>query len=156
VLAYHDYKSLPVVKCTSIGVQGGNLVAIAQFVEADLSASAQQIYQMLAQGFLKDCSAGFIPIDPPKRGNDGVLIYGACELLEFSIPPIPSNPDALRRTTGAKRLELSREVPDEVPALIARCLDEAVLSKHANRDLTDADTAALVVRLVFGSGSLLP
>jgi HK97 family phage prohead protease len=151
VMAFHDYKSLPVAKCTSIGVQSGNLVATAQFIDAALSPFAEQVYQMLAQGFLKGCSVGFIPIDPPTRSNDGVLTYSKCELLEFSIVPIPSNPEALMRAKSAGAKQLS---PEE----IVRCIDKALgnvdagVSRHVNRELTPAETAALVVRSVFGAG----
>jgi HK97 family phage prohead protease len=141
VLWSHDYKSLPIGRCTSIGVVNGNLVATALFVDKDLNPLAEQVYNLLVAGFLKATSVGFKPIDPPKYSADGNgLIFGSCELLEFSICTVPSNPDALRRaakSAGANGAQLTDEQT-------VRVIVESVLRAEE----TEAGEIAAIIRAV--------
>ena len=135
VLFAHDYKSLPVARCTSISSASGALIATAEFADADLSPVADQVFRMLTAGFLKAVSVGFKPIDTPTLAPDGQgLIYGACELLEFSVVPVPSNGDALRRSVAGAisasiadgRAIVNRDISGpEARSIIIAALDRA-------------------------------
>ena len=134
VLWSHDYKSLPIGRCTSIGVVNGNLVATATFATEDLNPLADQVYNLLVAGFLKATSVGFKPIDQPRYSADGTgLIFGACELMEYSVCTVPSNPDALRRaakSAGARSAQLTDEQTIRVVVeTIMRAEDYEWLSK---------------------------
>jgi HK97 family phage prohead protease len=155
VMFAHDYKSLPVGKTTSINQVGDSLIATVQFVPADISPVAQQCYQLASKGFMRGASIGFKPIVGQVKTNDlGGYDYSKVELLEWSLVPVPAHPDALRRSAGGNSRP-DREIPDsELRGVIERYLDSARLSKRAARELTDAETAALVVSLVFGSGAV--
>jgi HK97 family phage prohead protease len=155
VLFAHDYKSLPVGKAVSINQVGDSLISTVEFVPVDISPVAQQCYQLAAQGFMRGASIGFRPISTPKSNELGGYDYSKVELLEWSLVPVPAHPDALRRSVKDAKSHASRELPDhEIPALIERCLDNAGLSKRAARELSDAETARLVVGLIFGSGAV--
>lgn len=97
----HDYKSLPVAKCTSILPRGDKLVAEAQFPSADLYPFADTVYRMLKGGYLNATSVGFRPLKFEPNEKRGGLDYNEQELLEFSVVPIPSNQEALVEARAA-------------------------------------------------------
>jgi HK97 family phage prohead protease len=95
VLWAHDYHALPVARAESIKLGAGQLKASATFVPAEVYPFAETVYQMLKGGFLRATSVGFRPskysLNEERRGVD----FLEQELLEFSIVPVPSNPEAL-------------------------------------------------------------
>jgi HK97 family phage prohead protease len=99
VLWAHDYKALPVGKATEIGVRGDQLMATVQFVPAEIYPLAETVFQMLKAGFLRATSVGFRPLKWHTRA-DGID-FDQQELLEFSIVPVPANPEALIVSRGA-------------------------------------------------------
>jgi HK97 family phage prohead protease len=104
----HDHDSMPIGKCISIGIEGGNLVGVIEFVPATLPVvgeKAEAIYQLCKLGFLNCVSIGFITRtwsyaeDPERYQNDGADIT-SCELVEVSIVGIPSNREAMIQEIG--------------------------------------------------------
>jgi HK97 family phage prohead protease len=95
VMFAHDYNSLPVAKTISLETHGDSLVAIAQFAEAELNPLAEQVFQMLKGGFLTGASVGFRPTEFSYNETRGGVDFAAQELLEFSVVPVPANPQAL-------------------------------------------------------------
>lgn len=95
VMFAHDYNSLPVAKTISLETHGDSLVAIAQFAEAELNPLAEQVFQMLKGGFLTGASVGFRPTEFSYNETRGGVDFSAQELLEFSVVPVPANPQAL-------------------------------------------------------------
>lgn len=95
VLWAHDSRQPPVAQAPSIGVVGKNLVAAAEFATAETYAFADTVYRLLLGKFLRATSVGFFPkkwiYDEDRGGFD--LIEN--ELFEFSIVPVPANPEAL-------------------------------------------------------------
>lgn len=106
VLWAHDYRQLPVGRATTLGRTETGLRSTAQFVERDLSPFADTVYQLLLQGYLRSTSVGFAPtkwvFNEDRHGVD----FMAQELLEYSIVPVPANPEALMEA-GAKGLDLA-------------------------------------------------
>jgi hypothetical protein len=111
VMAFHDYRSVPVARTTQIAQVGSELIAEAEFVPAEISADAEKIFQMVKGGWMPGCSVGFLGVDDPKPNRYGGLTYGAVKLLEWSVTPIPSHPGALAKALRATE-------PDE--AMMAR------------------------------------
>jgi len=111
VLFAHDYRSPPVAKTLNIEVKRKKLVAEMQFAPTPFG---QELWQLYAGGFMRAASVGFVPkkwvdIEPEEDGSDvqsplqrGGRRYKQQELLEYSLVPVPSNPDALAqaRTAG--------------------------------------------------------
>jgi len=95
VLFAHDYGSLPVARATNVKLENGNLVAEAEFADAALNPMAEQVYQMLREGFLRGASVGFRPLDFTYNEQRGGVDFTQQELLEFSVVPVPANPGAL-------------------------------------------------------------
>jgi phage head maturation protease len=102
------------------------------FADKDLNPMASQVYDLLVAGFLKATSVGFKPIDQPKYSADGNgLIFGACELLEFSVCSVPSNPDALRRGVGAAKSVGAQLTDEQVVRVIVETVIRAEESEPA-------------------------
>lgn len=101
VLFAHDYRSLPVAKAISVKADDSRVTAEAEFATADMNPMAESVYRMLKAGFLKATSIGFRPlkyaINEERRGYD----FEECELLEFSIVPVPANAEALALAASA-------------------------------------------------------
>jgi HK97 family phage prohead protease len=95
VLFAHDYDSLPIARTISLEQHNDKLVAVAEFATAELNPMAEQVYQMLKQGFLKGASVGFRPVTFAYNDERGGVDFAQQELLEFSVVPIPANAQAL-------------------------------------------------------------
>ena len=95
VLFGHDYRSLPVGKSVSIKTSKKGLDSEVEFASADTYPFAETVRKMVAGGFLSAASVGFRPIkyayNEDRRGVD----IQESELLEWSIVPVPANPECL-------------------------------------------------------------
>lgn len=100
VLYGHDYRSLPIGQDTGITQDELGLLARPKFAERDLSPFADTVYRMLLAGYLRAASVGMNPLvwewNEQERGVD----YKQQELLEYSIVPVPANPEALEGAKG--------------------------------------------------------
>lgn len=68
--------------------------AVVEFVPANVSPFAEQVYQMVKGGFLSAVSIGFLPTDIDPNSHGGFTI-NKCFLFEFSVVTVPANPEAL-------------------------------------------------------------
>jgi HK97 family phage prohead protease len=93
VLWAHDYSQMPIAKAVSIGQTAKGLEATAEFPRPGIYPFADTVYDMLKGGFLNATSVGFKPIE--SESIKGGRKYTKTELLEFSIVPVPANPEAL-------------------------------------------------------------
>ena len=157
VLFAHDYRALPVARASEIGVVGGQLCAVAEFVPAAIYPFAKQVLDMLRAGFLNAVSVGFRPLKYVQNAQRGGFDFIEQELLEFSVVPVPANPEALvvgrGVDEGAVKAWLSRgarsggSVLDlfDAPVLDLADDDEAVLDlvDAPRRDLVDVDASTL-------------
>lgn len=101
VLWAHDYSALPVGRAESIFSRNGQLVARMEFVPAEVYPFAETVRQLIDGGFLKATSVGFRPLEWDFNEERGGFDFKKQELLEFSIVPIPANPDALIEARNA-------------------------------------------------------
>jgi HK97 family phage prohead protease len=95
VLAFHDASTWPVGKATKIGVESGRLVAEVRFADTHEGRKAASLVD---QGVLKATSVGFRPTKYEHAkgpGRAGGLDFKGQELMEFSVVPVPANPDCL-------------------------------------------------------------
>ena len=98
VLWAHDSGELPVGKASNVRIDGGALKASVEFTPPGVVSRNDQILELYKGGFLNATSVGFLPIkwnfaeDPARKMG---IDFIEQELLEFSLVPIPANPDAL-------------------------------------------------------------
>lgn len=115
------------------------LIGRVTFETEDLNPIADKVFRKIQAGTLRMASIGA----DPKKGHWGVreagedpdvLYFDEQELLEFSIVPIGSNPEALKRTATAfetlkTQFPKSTETP---PAITGRSVREAQLIINQN------------------------
>jgi len=95
-----------------------------EFAPAEVNPKADLAYKLTKSGFLNTVSVGFSPIETSvekvaKADSDDkvdVLVYDRSELLEVSLVPIPSNPEALALVRSMAQ-EVNEEAPPWVPHL---------------------------------------
>lgn len=94
----HDYKSLPLGKCLWIKRTDEGCVAKTQYAVKS-NPFAKQVYEFQKEGFPLGKSLGFIPLEwqdrDPKQNKGLKRVYLKTLTLEYSVVPIPNNPDAL-------------------------------------------------------------
>ena len=97
IMFAHNYSTLPIGRATKIGIREGKLVNSVEFPPEGTYEFADIVERLVSTGFLKTESVGFVP----KKWEDGDgekaprRTYTKQELLEISIVPVPSNPNAL-------------------------------------------------------------
>jgi HK97 family phage prohead protease len=98
IMFAHDYRTLPIGRATKVGIRDGKLVNNVEFPPEGTYEFADIVERLVGAGFLKTESVGFMP----KKWEDGDggektprRTYTKQELLEISIVPVPSNPNAL-------------------------------------------------------------
>jgi HK97 family phage prohead protease len=102
IMFAHDYRTLPIGKATKIGVKDGKLVDVVEFPPEGTYEFADTVARLVDAGYLKTQSVGFIPktwtdadFEDDAKGQKPRRTYTKQELLEISIVPVPSNPNAL-------------------------------------------------------------
>jgi len=107
VLWAHEYKKLPIGRCTSLVRDGAALKAEILFAPTEF---AKEVLNLYARGFLRAWSVGFLPLEwdviENKDGKFGGYHVRSWELIELSAVPVPANADAL---TDALQKGLVRE-----------------------------------------------
>ena len=98
----HDNRSLPVGMVANLRVEGGKLMGSVKMADMAANPLAESVLRLVKGGFLNAVSVGFSPIEFER--TDTGMRFIKQELLELSIVPIPSNPEAL---VTAKGLDLA-------------------------------------------------
>lgn len=93
VLFAHDYSELPVGVTTSINVTPEGIRASWNWLTGD--PMADRVKNAWDQRALNAASVGFRPLESSPRSGGG-LLFSKWELLEWSLVPVPSNPEAVR------------------------------------------------------------
>lgn len=102
ILYGHDYGGLPVGKAIAVESTDKGLVFDVKFPTRDEAGEhhfpfVDSVYRLSKSGFLNTTSVGFMPLEKPERSKKPPYrTWTKVDLLELSIVPVPSNPDALR------------------------------------------------------------
>lgn len=95
VLFGHNYRALPVGKATEVVRTGNGLMSTVQFPEEGTYDFADTVFRLVKGGFLKATSVGFRPMKWARNEERQGYDFMEAELLEWSIVPVPANPEAL-------------------------------------------------------------
>lgn len=119
--AHKSYSDNPdmVIGTSTLRIEDNQLIAILRFESADINPLAEKVFQKVQAGTLRMASIGANPKKghwgDEKLGEDREVIYfDEQELLEWSIVPIGSNPEALKReaqTIDEIRGIIQKEIP---------------------------------------------
>lgn len=111
VLWAHNSSLPPIGKAIEIKTRGAGrnkkLVATAQFAKRDQHELADTVFQLIVGGFLNATSVGFQPIDMEFNGERNGFDFKAQELHEFSVVPVPANPEAVLTAAKEKGLDIN-------------------------------------------------
>lgn len=107
VLWAHDYSSPPVGKAVNIKSTEHGLQADVEFLPQGLDPFADKIHDMCKAGFLNATSVGFRGTEYDEAQGRKGYDFKKQELLEFSIVPVPCNPEALAQR-GLKNDQLKK------------------------------------------------
>jgi len=151
IMYAHDYSALPIGKAPKVGVREGKLKNTVEFPPEGTYEFADIVERLVNTGYLKTESVGFIP----KKWEDGDgekgspnRTYTKQELLEISIVPVPSNPNALMEAVEngvitTKQFEVLSK-PEETE------LEKPAKAKTSQEQITDE--LDYVVRLIEAEG----
>ena len=106
---------------SEVRFEGNQMIGKVRFESGDVNPVAEKVWQKVQAGTLRMASVGANPIEwrmgiAADGENPGVLYFVRQELLEWSIVPLGSNPEALKRsveTVESIRVELTKEKPIE-------------------------------------------
>jgi HK97 family phage prohead protease len=148
VLWAHDYNQLPLAKALSVNIEGPTLVATAEFAD---HLMADTVLRMIDGGFLRATSVGFKPKKAVQNVARGGYDFIEQELLEFSVVPVPANPEAVRHL---KAEGLWRDTPvlkllDTEPGVVLELADTdpvADLRRHLAEQARNGALAGLRAR----------
>lgn len=133
ILLFHEANRFPVAKPVAIEYKTDGLHVGFQFANTPEAKIAESL---VADGFLRGVSVGFIPQDGYIDRVDGepVVTFTKADLLELSLTPTPSSKGAL--------IDLTREVGEDPETLDAflELFDIADLASDENPFDVEADT----------------
>lgn len=135
ILAFHNKESYPVGKPVATSFDDRGLSVGFVFAPTE---EAQMAEQLVAGGFLRGVSVGFIPTDGFRREEDDAVIFTEAELVELSLTPTPSSRKAL--------VDLSRSLDNT---------DPEQLIEQFGLQIEEETTADPMTRLANISGALL-
>lgn len=130
--AHKTYSDNPdmILGTSEVRIEENQLVAVVRFESADINPLAEKVWQKIQAGTLRMASIGA----NPKKGHWGdeklgedrdVIYFDEQELLEWSVVPIGSNPEALKREA---------QTAEEIRAAITKEIIETSLSSPLERD----------------------
>lgn len=108
VLWAHDGEQPPIGQTIRMGVDSQRrLVSVAQFAPPEDYAFADTIFRLITGGYIRAASVGFLPLefefDTSRRsaGFTPPCNFLKQSLLEWSVCPVPANPDCLLQARAA-------------------------------------------------------
>lgn len=115
-----------IIGTSEVFVEGNALIGRVQFEPEDVNPTAETIWKKVQKGTLRMASVGanvkeWRYGDAKNGENPGVVYFTRTELYEWSIVPLGSNPDALKRsaqTIDEIRAELAKNAPVNQPEIV--------------------------------------
>jgi len=153
VLMAHDCDDIPIGLASNVRVMNGALVATVTFATEDINPEAEQCWRAVKARLLRGISVGFKPhaYRWEMDGDREIFVLDDNELLELSVTPVPSNPDALAlraadtATLQTLRAEAQakRAKPENPPMKELEELRAALSAKDSELAVTRATEAKL-------------
>src|SRR5690606_1357266 len=126
--SYSDNPDM-VLGTSEVRIEGNQLIGVVTFENAEDNPLAEKVWRKVQNGTLRMASIGANPIEYrwgifDKGENPDELYFVRQELLEWSIVPIGSNPDALKRSVeNLEEIRTSLKKP-EIEQKVSRSLIE--------------------------------
>jgi len=99
ILWAHDHRTMPIGKCTSIEVKRKRLIAEGDYPSASVYEFGNTAFRLAALDYIRGVSVGFMPKKYELLDEEDP--WGGVKMLEqtlweYSVVPVPANPNALR------------------------------------------------------------
>lgn len=104
ILWAHDASAPPIGLAANVSSDGTKLAGDVTFAEADVYEFADTIFRLVKGKFIRAGSVGFLPLEwkwTKDKARPNGIDFKRQELMEFSICPIPANPNALNEARSA-------------------------------------------------------
>jgi hypothetical protein len=103
-------------------VEGNDLIGSIKFEPASINEKAEKLFRKVLHGTVTSTSVGFMETKDGEYGTGSeargaeneTYIYGAQELLEFSLVNIPSNTDAVKRNISEDQKAILKDMLAEI------------------------------------------
>ena len=144
VLFGHDHYALPIGRTTSLKIEGDSIQASFAWLENDPDAA--RVRNAFDQRVLNAASVGFLPMDYEPMKDSYGRRYTKWQLLEWSLVPVPSNPEAVRTLKSLGLAMPSRKRLDttsEADALDALLLNLKAWRRKSGRVLSAANEQSI-------------
>lgn len=143
-IVFYNHKSWSddpdmIIGTSEVRVEGNELIALLTLEEGN--PVADKVWRKLEAGTLNMASIGANPIewrwgDFDKGENPDVLYFIRQELLEWSIVPLGSNPDALKRSVESlEEIRTSLKKPESLEKKVSRSVYERQLKINQQKYL---------------------
>ena len=129
---------LPIGRAENVRVTGTGLEATLVFASPDASPLAERVWRLMSEKVLSAVSVGFRPGKVTEEKVDGGTLFRLSdnELMEISVVPIPSNPEAVAKHIAWEHRQLhelvSRDAPQRLPESLRSASGSADLVKAVN------------------------
>jgi len=109
-------------RVTGHAVENDQFIIEAEFTPEGVNERADMLYRLVMDGFLNAVSIGFYPLRQREDVIEGraVTVFEEVELLDVSLVPIPSNPEALAVMRAVARAAGEVELRGTVPRDISK------------------------------------
>lgn len=106
-----------VIGTSTVFVENGQVIGRVVFEPENINPLAEKVFRKVQHGTLRMASIAALPLqarwgDFSKGENPDVLRFTEQELLEWSIVPLGSNPEALKRSADVL-LDILKELPKQ-------------------------------------------
>lgn len=143
-IVFYNHKSWSddpdmIIGTSEVRVEGNELIALLTLEEGN--PVADKVWRKLEAGTLNMASIGANPIewrwgDFDKGENPDVIYFIRQELLEWSIVPLGSNPDALKRSVESlEEIRTSLKKPENLEKKVSRSVYERQLKINEQKYL---------------------
>jgi len=161
ILFAHKSRELPIGKAENVGVVDGRLQMDIVFASEKANPLAEQVYQSVVEETLRAVSVGFLPGDVRREMRDSkdIYVFSKNLLLETSVTPVPSNPEALARckalaTKGSEPEDEAKNVtltpPREQEESAGGGKEQVMDEKEAEKVRKDLEEARVKIAKIEG------
>ena len=146
VLYGHDYQGLPIGKATKISSFKNKVTAQFQLAIAEYPFAAT-VAAMIKGGYLNAVSIGGVV----KQWNDDWTQIQQMEMVEFSVVPVPANPNALitagfEQTTGKSIEVVSKEFHDFVQQSTVEKMEKSLDIDELDRHIKSLEDLTVILK----------
>ena len=145
VLYGHDYQGLPIGKTTKLAQFKNKLVATFQLATKEYPF-AQTVADMIKGGYLNAVSIGGVV----KQWNETYTVIEAMEMVEFSVVPVPANPNAIITARSFEKAtgKSAEQVATEFHEFVEKSMSEKLKSLDNDELLRHIDTLKALLAIL--------